>query len=210
MLRSCPAHGAFDGERCPTCSHPGDPLVDEERRTQLSKFLSGALRHFPDDVGLELDEAGWTSLPDLIDAATHRYGWAQAPEVRAVLALDPKGRFETDGDQVRATYGHSVDVDVDARQAGPIPSRLFHGTPEANLSAIRAEGLKPMGRQAVHLSPDVQTAREVGLRHAEHVAILAVDADGLQADGIEVRRRAETVYTCQRAPPEHLDVVEDG
>lgn len=210
MIRRCPAHGAFDGDRCPTCEHPGDPLISDQRRTRVSKFCSGALRHFPEDVGLELDEHGWTPLADLIEAAQRKYEDLQAPEIRAVLALDAKGRFETDQGRVRATYGHSVEVDLDAEHPGPVPERLFHGTPPRNLSAILEEGLEPQSRREVHLSPNRETAREVALRHGDEAVILTVDAVGLADAGIEVHRRAESVYTCEHVPPEHLDVLDGG
>lgn len=208
MLRTCPAHGAFDAPRCPTCQHEGTPLVTEARRTQLSRFLSGALRHFPDDVGLRLDEAGWVDADALLDAATSRYPWADADIVEAVLALDPKGRFETDVEagRVRATYGHSIPVDLPDRPPASVPEVLYHGTAPGNLDAILDEGLRPMDRQAVHLSPDVPTAREVAQRRTDTPVILRVDAHALHADGIEVHRRAATVYTCRHLPPEAIEV----
>lgn len=208
MLRSCPAHGAFDADRCPTCASPGDELLSDERRTRLSKFLSGALRHFPSDVGIEVDREGWAELGALVQAATRKYGWAHARHVRVVLARDPRGRFEIEGDRVRATYGHSIPVEIERNETHVLPERLYHGTPPANLEAIRAEGLVPMGRQQVHLSPDVETAREVALRHGDEAAILEVEVDRLVEEGIKVQRRAETVYTCEKVPPQHLRLVE--
>lgn len=211
MLRACPAHGPFEGARCPTCAHEGTPLATEKQRTRLSKFLSGALRHFPDDVGLELDENGWGRLDALVGAAGDRYPFADPETVHAVLDLDPKGRFEVDEDEarVRARYGHTVDVEVEAAP-GPVPDTLFHGTAPSNLDAILEEGLQPMGRQAVHLSLDRATAREVGHRHAEHPALLRVDTTALDAAGIEVRRRAQTVFTCPHVPPDAIEVDDPG
>lgn len=209
MIRRCPSHGAFEAEACPVCEHPGDPLIGGRRRVQVSKFLSGALRHFPEDVGLEVDARGWVPLADLIEAACDELEDATAPEVRAVLALDPKGRFDIEDDRVRGAYGHSIDVEVDAEHPDPVPERLYHGTPPRNLEAILEEGLRPRGRREVHLSPDRATAREVALRHGDRARILAVDVEGLREAGIEVHRRAESVYTCERVPPEHLEVLWD-
>jgi len=158
-------------------------------------------------VGLELDEAGWTKVGDLIEAALARYGWVQPRHVRAVLAGDPRGRFQTREGRVRATYGHSVDVDVDVDE-GAVPSRLYHGTARRNVAAIRAEGLRPMDRREVHLSPSVEEAREVGRRHGDEVVVFAVDVDGLRADGIAVDRRSPVVFTCPRVPPAHLELHE--
>ncbi|MFB6281014.1 MAG: RNA 2'-phosphotransferase [Haloferacaceae archaeon] len=202
-VRRCPDHGPFAGGGCPDCGAAGSPVLGGDRRTRLSKFLSGALRHFPADVGLTLDDHGWTPWADLVAAAADRYGWADGPTVAAVVATDPKGRFERDGDRVRAAYGHSVDVDLDAPET-PVPDTLYHGTAPENLDAIRAEGLRPMGRQQVHLSGTVEAAREVGRRHAADPVVLSVDAAALRADGHRVVKRGRDVYTVARVPPEYV------
>lgn len=222
-VRRCPAHGFVTGEPCPRCGGETEPVLSAERRTRLSKFLSGALRHFPADAGLSLDRAGWTDWDGLVGAAERQYGWATPEHVRAVVETDPKGRFERGGDRVRAAYGHSVEVDLDASAAGggaddadppatdaDHPATLYHGTAPRTLDAILTEGLKPMGRQAVHLSPGVAEAREVGARHADDPVVLVVDAAGLRDAGHAVRRRGQVTYTVDRVPPEYLSVADDG
>ncbi|MFB6301951.1 MAG: RNA 2'-phosphotransferase [Haloferacaceae archaeon] len=204
-VRRCPDHGPFSGDACPDCDASGDPVLGGDHRRRLSKFLSGALRHFPGDVGLDLDEHGWTPWTALVDAATGRYGWADEAAVAAVVTTDPKGRFERDGERIRAAYGHSVDVDLGGREA-PVPDTLYHGTAPENLDAIRAEGLRPMGRQQVHLSGTVESAEEVGRRHVPDPVVLSVDVAGLRADGHRVVKRGQDVYTVDRVPPEYLDV----
>lgn len=208
VLRTCPAHGTFEGARCPSCGHEGSPLLDEEQRTRLSKFLSGALRHFPGDVGLEPDERGFVDVDALLAAARERYGFADEQAVEAVLALDPKGRFEIDEEagRVRAVYGHSIQVDLSDASQPAQPSVLYHGTAPENVASIREEGLVPMDRQEVHLSPDVETALKVGRRHADEPVLLRVDAEGLREAGIEIHRRAATVYTCKRVPARFVEV----
>nr|WP_049936630.1 RNA 2'-phosphotransferase [Haloplanus natans] len=91
-VRRCPDHGVVAGA-CPDCGAVDDAVLTAERRTRLSKFLSGALRHFPGDAGLSLDESGWTPWTDFVAVATGRYPWAD----------------EGDGSdaRVRAAYGHS-------------------------------------------------------------------------------------------------------
>ncbi|WP_435096356.1 RNA 2'-phosphotransferase [Halarchaeum sp. P4] len=207
MLRVCDDHGYFDGETCPDCGACGDAVLVEERRTRLSKFVSGALRHFPDDAGISLDDAGWCDFDDLVDAVHRKYDWATREHVAAVVATDPKGRFEREGGQVRAAYGHSVDVTLDAT-ADATPDVLYHGTAPRNADAIAAEGLKPMGRQHVHLSETREDAREVGRRHTDGdtgPVVFAVDAAGLRDAGYTVSKRGDATYTVARVPPEYLD-----
>lgn len=214
----CATHGYYaqsvdEQGACPDCGVDGDPMLSGRRRRRLSKYLSGALRHFPRDAGLTLDTAGWTALDELVDAVERRYDWAGDPEVRAVVATDPKGRFETCDDagatKIRAAYGHSVDVDLDhghdsEADAADVPGTLYHGTAPKHLGAIREEGLEPMGRQFVHLSGSRESARTVGERHADDPVVLIVDVRGLTAAGFDVRKRGIDTYTVDRVPPRFL------
>ena len=206
-VRDCETDGFFAGDECPVCGERGRQVLSDRRRTRLSKFLSGALRHFPSDAGLSLDEAGWTPYGDLLDAATGKYDWADEESVAVVVATDPKGRFERDGDRVRAAYGHSADVSLEPTDA-PVPDVLYHGTAPENVESILGEGLRPMGRQKVHLSASPASAREVGERHAADPTILRVDAAAMLSDGRRVTKRGRDTYTTDRVPPEYLSVAE--
>ncbi|WP_152040802.1 RNA 2'-phosphotransferase [Salinigranum salinum] len=224
----CATHGYYaraaddrDPPACPACDGDGDRILDGHRRRRLSTFCSGALRHFPDDAGLTLDAGGWTALTELVACAERQYGWADDRAVGAVVATDPKGRFERrergDRVEIRAAYGHSIAVDLDAGRRDDVsgdretetqddlPETLYHGTAPRNLDAILDEGLKPMGRQTVHLSGGRETARTVGQRHADgDPVVLAVDVRELTAAGFDVRKRGVDTYTAERVPPECL------
>jgi len=208
-VRRCDDHGFVEGENCPSCGAAGEAIVDGGRRRRLSKFVSGALRHFPDDAGLELDAAGWTPFPDLVDAVDSKYGWPDSETVAAVVATDPKGRFERDPglgdepDRIRAAYGHSVDVTIED-DGGPVPEALYHGTAPRNLDAILAEGLRPMNRQQVHLSASIETATAVGSRHADDPVVLKVDAAAMDADSHDIAKRGAATYVTDRVPPQYL------
>ncbi len=80
-IRTCPAHGPFavdgneaaddaPGDGCPVCGNRGEQVLSGARRRQLSKFVSGALRHFPADAGIEVDGQGWTRVADLASASS--------------------------------------------------------------------------------------------------------------------------------------------
>lgn len=213
-VRRCGEHGFYEGRECPVCGSDGSLVVSGTRRTRLSKFLSGALRHFPGDAGIELDDRGFTDYDDLVAAATDRYDWLHPEHVEAVVATDPKGRFEwtaTDPDtekpdgRVRAAYGHSVDVDLESTNA-PVPDRLYHGTAPENVASILEEGLRPMARQHVHLSDSPEAARRVARRHTEEPVMLAIDAAGLLEDGHRVAKRGRDTYTTEWVPPSYLEV----
>ncbi|SFR69768.1 putative RNA 2'-phosphotransferase [Halogeometricum rufum] len=207
VIRRCPDHGHFDEATCPDCDDEGDAVLEANRRVRLSKFVSGALRHFPDDAGLSLDDAGWVAFDSLVEAVGSRYPWADAEHVEAVVATDSKGRFERRDGRIRAAYGHSVDVELESTTTS-VPDCLYHGTSPRNLDAILDDGVKPMGRQAVHLSETREEARNVGSRHADDPVVLSVDARSMREDGFEIDKRGAGTYTVRRVPPSYLEVAE--
>ncbi|RBY88786.1 RNA 2'-phosphotransferase [Blastococcus sp. TF02A-26] len=172
---------------------------------RLSKRLSYVLRHRPDSVGLALDDAGWVDVDPLLAAL----GMTRA-ELDDVVTRNDKRRFAFDGTgtRIRASQGHSVPVELGLPAVDP-PPVLFHGTPVRNLAAIRAEGLRPGNRHAVHLSPDEATARAVGARRGRPV-VLAVDAAGMAAAGAVFTRSANGVWLVDAVPPRFLTVVSGG
>ncbi|GLY49460.1 putative RNA 2'-phosphotransferase [Lentzea sp. NBRC 102530] len=164
---------------------------------RLSKRMSKALRHQPERIGLTLDPAGWVPLADLLSAL----GVSEA-DVREVVARNDKKRFTIDGDRIRANQGHSVEVDLGLPTAVP-PGQLFHGTVARYLDDIMREGLRPMNRHDVHLSPDRETAHRVGSRRGRPL-ILTVDAAAMHADGHEFRLSANGVWLTQHVPARYL------
>lgn len=207
-IRRCERHGYFDGSSCPACGTDGAVFLASSRRTRLSKFVSGALRHFPAEVGLSLDSAGWADFEDVATAAADRYPWADATTLTAVVETDPKGRFERRDGRIRAAYGHSVDVTLEAAD-GSVPAVLYHGTAPSNLPSIRRDGLQPMNRRSVHLSSSVDDARAVGRRHASTPVVIGVDARAMQVDGLQIDKRGRATYTTDTVPPEYLDLGTD-
>jgi putative RNA 2'-phosphotransferase len=202
-IRTCGQHGYFEGIQCPICDDSGRSLLSGNRRRRLSKFFSGALRHFPEDAGIELDGEGWADQSAVTRAVERKYDWADSHTLEGVIVTDPKGRFERDGDRIRAAYGHSVDVEL-VDDDGPVPDTLYHGTAPRNLDPIFNDGLKPMNRQHVHLSETVTAARDVGSRHADEPVVLVVDAAAMERDGRTITKRGKATYTTAVVPPEYL------
>lgn len=205
-IRKCDSHGYFTADECPECGSSGTHVLSSSKRKTLSKFVSGALRHFPDDAGIDLDGHGWTDAYALADVVQQKYDWVEgADTLVAVISADAKGRFEVDGDRVRAAYGHSVDVDLDAVDEVQLPETLYHGTPSKNVESILDEGLKPMNRQEVHLSDGVSDAQAVGERHADDPVILEIDARQMEVDGLDVAKRGNATYTAEHVPAEYIE-----
>lgn len=208
-VRECPDHGYFAGEACPVCEESGTYVLSGDERETLSRFFSYALRHDPDDAGIPVTERGWTNTADLADAAAEEYGGISTNHVEAVVATDPKGRFEIDDGRIRAVYGHSIDVTLDSSE-DPVPDTLYHGTAPENVERILADGLRPMDRQRVHLTDTVEEARAVGRRHADDPAILCIAASDLREAGQEIEKRGTAVYTTDRVPPSFVSRCDDA
>ncbi|MEU9356544.1 RNA 2'-phosphotransferase [Streptomyces sp. NPDC051784] len=176
--------------------------MDERRTVKVSKYLSKHLRHEPGRIGLELDPAGWVAVDELLRACA-RHGFAiTRQELDHVVAVNDKRRFTVTGERIRANQGHSVEVDLGLPPAEP-PAYLYHGTVGGSLAAIRSEGLRPMNRHHVHLSPDRETAVRVGARRGKPV-VLTVDAGAMHRAGHVFHVSANGVWLTDAVPPAFL------
>ncbi|MFF0201005.1 RNA 2'-phosphotransferase [Streptomyces sp. NPDC005017] len=176
--------------------------MDERRTVKVSKYLSRHLRHQPERIGLTLDDGGWVEIETLMTAAAgHGFPFSRE-ELDHVVAANDKKRFAVEGTRIRASQGHSVDVDLGLPPATP-PPYLYHGTVARSLDAIRAEGLRPMNRHDVHLSVDRETATRVGARRGRPV-VLTVDAGAMHRDGHVFHVSANGVWLTQAVPPGYL------
>jgi putative RNA 2'-phosphotransferase len=179
--------------------------VHPKSRTALSKFLSFVLRHRPQAIGLTLDANGWASVDELVEKC-RAHGRPISREIVAeIVASNSKRRLalSDDGARIRASQGHSIDVDLAYEPVEP-PEMLFHGTVTAALDAIRAEGLKKMGRHHVHLSLDAATAAAVGMRRGRPV-VLSIAAGRMQRDGHVFFCSANGVWLTDVVPPAYID-----
>lgn len=178
------------------------PLVD------LSRFVSRALRHAPHEFGLTLDSEGWIATEALLDAVHRRLpAWRHATEadLEQMIAESEKKRHELREGRIRALYGHSLEQEV-VRTPEPPPDELYHGTAPASVAVILRDGLKPMKRQNVHLSIDVDTARRVGSRKTRTPVILRVRAGEAHAAGTPFYRGNDQVWLADAVPATFVEV----
>lgn len=176
--------------------------MDERRTVKVSKYLSKHLRHQPERIGLTLDEGGWVEIDTLIAAAAaHGFRFSRT-ELDHVVAANDKKRFAVEGTRIRASQGHSIEVDLGLPPATP-PQYLYHGTVARNLESIRAAGLRPMNRHDVHLSADRETATRVGARRGRPV-VLTVDAAAMHRAGHVFHVSANGVWLTPAVPSEYL------
>lgn len=175
---------------------------------RLSKMLSLWLRHQPEEAGLTLDPQGWTDVDDVLAALARADFTCDWLSLLRVVDESDKQRFELSSDaaRIRARQGHSVAVDLGWPQVLP-PELLYHGTVERFLPAILAEGLSPMRRHHVHLSPDQDTATRVAKRRGVPV-ILAVRAHALAKTGQPFFLTSNAVWLTSAVPRGFLEYTE--
>jgi putative RNA 2'-phosphotransferase len=120
---------------------------------RTSKFLSLILRHEPERVGLKLGEAGWVGVEELLHAVNANGVALTLEQLQHIVATSDKKRyaFSEDGQRIRASQGHSVEVDLQYPPQTP-PEILYHGTATRFLDGIRKDGLQRMERHDVHLN----------------------------------------------------------
>ncbi|NXY94293.1 RNA 2'-phosphotransferase [Streptomyces sp. BR123] len=176
--------------------------MDDRRTVKVSKYVSKHLRHQPERIGLVLDPHGWVEIEALLRAAAAHGFPITRVELDHVVAANDKQRFAVEGTRIRANQGHTVPVDLDLPEAEP-PAYLYHGTVAAALESIRTEGLRPMARHHVHLSPDRETATRVGARRGRPI-VLSVDAGAMHAAGHVFRVSANGVWLVEAVPPQFL------
>lgn len=176
---------------------------------ELSRVVSHALRHQPWLYELELDEEGWSPLGVLLSALhTVGPGWrgVTRADLADMVATSDKRRHEIDGDRIRALYGHSLPGRILMVETPP-PQTLYHGTSPQAWASISEHGLRPMTRQYVHLSNDLDTATAVGRRKSPEPVVLAVAARRGAAEGVRFFRGNEVVWLALDVPSRFVGVA---
>ncbi len=173
---------------------------------RLSKFMSLVLRHRAQAFGLTLDAEGFVPLETLV-AIVEKNPRLRAGRSEIVVVVEhgqPK-RFELRGDLIRATYGHSLrqESSIQYPSVAPPPT-LFHGTHPQAVPNIRADGLRAMQRQYVHLSTTLERAREVARRHTKTPVILIIRAQAARAAGIVFHSPEPKHFLVRAIPPEFI------
>jgi putative RNA 2'-phosphotransferase len=178
-------------------------------RVLLSKAMSLRLRHRPGRFGLTLDGEGFAPLDDLVRSLVRWKEWMDADAVLEVVRRCEKGRFETRGGGVRCVYGHSFDEPIITYPPTQPPEIIFHGTSRSVLDGIMRDGLRPMGRQYVHLSTQTDMALHVGRRRDRDPVILTVRSGDAHRNGIRFYFANDLVVLADHVPPRYL-VIPSG
>ncbi len=204
MIKKCSVHGYFRGDSC-HCGDAGNLILDDDQTERLGRFISGALRHFPDDLGLAMNQHGWVDVDVLCDAMRTRYKWANKEKLYSIVESDEKTRYEIQGRKIRARYGHSVDIDLDYPE-NTLPE-LYYGASREEVDILLEKGIKPIKQRYVHLSTSIEKAQEVARIHTDDPVMIRIDAKEAQKNGVAMLSATESIVLSEEIPPKYLCLI---
>ena len=178
--------------------------IEKNRERKISKHLSYVLRHRPDSIGIQLDPQGWTDLALLIEKMK-----ISRTELEFVVKNNSKSRFSISEDKksIRANQGHSVKIELGLSCKIP-PVKLYHGTTLKSYEIIKKDGLLKMNRNHVHLSSDIETAKQVGSRHGKPI-ILKIDCKQMIKEEIQFFLSENGVWLTEYVDPKFISIHND-
>ena len=212
MLSKCEGHGYYRGDFCPVCKKEGKFMMNDQELNSLSRIIAGALRHFPEKLGLMMDGKGWVEMSSLIDAiGTSRSGfnWLRIHHIEALVETDQRGRYQIDGGMMRATYGHSIDVSLDDLPIAEI-DEFYYPVTEEEADMIVEGGLHPVDRKNVHLSGSIEKAIEAGRVRTDDPLILFIDGEKAREDGIKIYHAGKDVYITDSIDAKYISKVDES
>ena len=173
--------------------------MDGRSRVWLSKLLSLMLRHRPDSFGVALDSKGSADLEEVLQALQKRQQNIEMSDIESVVFESEKKRFEITEGRIRARYGHSIPIELDADPIEP-PEYLYKGLDAEDVEQTLAEGLKPTDRRYVHLSFDPNVASRLGGRRGAPGSVVRVEALRAHEAGALFYDCGPTILTPEVSP----------
>lgn len=176
----------------------------EDKGKQLAWLLRHDVKAF-ELKGL-IDEHGWRS----VDEICNNFHYTREL-LNEIVETNNKKRYEYNEDKskIRARQGHSINVDVELTELSfeellhknPF---LYHGTSSRFIEDIKVDGLKPMSRKYVQLSPDTETAFNVGKRHGGKTYVIKIDALEMKRDGKKIYISNNGIYNVDYVEPKYF------
>ena len=123
--------------------------------------------------------------PETINLKLDRNGWADTKEL--IEKISKSGR----------------EINLELKEVIP-PAILYHGTAFKNLESIKKEGIKKMNRQHVHLSADIETAKNVATRHSGKYIILEIDTEFMLKENCKFYLSENKVWLTDFVPSKFI------
>jgi RNA:NAD 2'-phosphotransferase (TPT1/KptA family) len=175
--------------------------LSQASRMRISRAMAFHLRHDPDAA---VDRGGWMHVEELAVALRAEGHKVTPDQILLISGAMGEPRFERDGFDIRARYGHSTRTEINYEQRRP-PAQLYHATPLANLgSIIEAQaGLRKGARNWVHLSEDPVVALGAARRQSKPVVLMSIQTNDLSG----VVYAAHTTWLAPQVPLDLLAIV---
>ena len=212
MICECEEHGYFRDEICPVCGAKGNDIkfvMSDFEVEKLGRTMAAVLRH--GKFGLEMNPQGFVDMRDIVDVVKEhnpRMKWLRIRHVEALAVTDPKGRYQVRGRMVRATYGHTIKVDL-ALPTDRVPKFLYYPVSGDVCDDVLEDGIFPTDRAMVHLSSTYGLAVSAGKIHYDDPVVLEVDTEMCSEMGHPVGRAAKTVYLVDEVPADCVQIAEE-
>lgn len=200
----------YSGVSCRKHKAMYEAITQQSKKQNLtiSKTFSYLLRHNPEKAHLTLDENGWVDINVFIESVNKHMSLPEkltVKKVEEIVKVDSKQRYSLKDGKIRASQGHSVNVDLMLQPKQP-PIFLYHGTNVNTYTLIQETGLKAMKRQYVHLSDSMVTAENVAGRRKGETVILKVNAEEAFKDGVVFYQSENNVWLVESLPAKYVTV----
>ena len=156
-----------------------------------------------------MDGKGWVDINELIESiglGRSGFNWLRIKHIEALVKTDPRGRYQVDGGMIRATYGHTIDVNPDDLPLAE-NDEFFYPVTEEEADMIIEGGLHPTDRKRVHLSGSVEKAMEAGQVRTDEPLILKIDGKKAKKDGIKIYHAGKDVYITDGIDAKYISKV---
>lgn len=172
-------------------------------RYELSQFLSLILRHKPETINLGLDSYGYASIDEITQNAKDIGLIITENEIRDVVLYSDKKRFKITGNSIKATQGHSFEVNIEEQSQKP-PDLLYHGTRTKLKEVISQQGLLGMKRNFVHLYPDYYSAFMLQNADKRGPVVFEINARAMYEDGYEFYLLDNNIWQTKTVPVKYM------
>ncbi len=182
--------------------------IMNENLEKISKKMSYILRHEPGQ--LVMDTQGYVLVPELLKKLC-----ISQRELDEIVSENDKQRFSIskDGTKIRCNQGHSIKwIKIPMKTYDGTNLKLYHGTSKSNINSIEKKGLLPMNRTYVHLTDNINTAVETGMRYAKRkhdLVVFSVMTDELKEEGITIYVADNGVFQIPDKVPPTLLTIEN-
>lgn len=151
-----------------------------------------------------MDKNGLANINELIKNISKKDPYFDKDILFDIVQTDNKKRylFNEDKTKIRANQGHSMNVDVELKEAIP-PDTLYHGTSNLFINSIKDKGLLKRNRLYVHLSDNYNVAINVDKRHGDPI-VLYIDAKQMVKDGYKFYLSKNLVWLVEFVPFKHI------